>query len=78
MTGGVFSVTIWFRDSAPSTKDRPEVSTKEVLLWDRKRDGGFPGMFFKLIIGICFALLCLSVVMDSLLIHYVAAPSHSD
>ncbi|KAJ5788701.1 hypothetical protein N7457_003691 [Penicillium paradoxum] len=33
MTGGVFTVTIWH-----ATDD----ATKEVILWDRKRDGGFP------------------------------------
>jgi predicted Rdx family selenoprotein len=40
MTGGVFTVTIWH--AGPSALG--EVSTQETLLWDRKRDGGFPGM----------------------------------
>lgn len=41
MTGGVFTVTIWH----PETVDG-QVTTRENILWDRKRDGGFPGMFF--------------------------------
>lgn len=43
MTGGVFTVTIWH---AESTNTSGEVSTKEIILWDRKRDGGFPGKSF--------------------------------
>ncbi|KAJ5543534.1 hypothetical protein N7535_005958 [Penicillium sp. DV-2018c] len=35
VTGGVFTVTIWH---SPSTTD----GTEEMVLWDRKRDGGFP------------------------------------
>lgn len=42
VTGGVFTVTIW--NAGPATA-LGEVSTEETLLWDRKRDGGFPGMF---------------------------------
>lgn len=42
MTGGVFTVTIWH--AGPETA-LGEVSTEETILWDRKRDGGFPGMF---------------------------------
>jgi hypothetical protein len=37
MTGGVFTVTIW-HDTAGQD------SAQENILWDRKRDGGFPGM----------------------------------
>ncbi|KAJ5719057.1 hypothetical protein N7493_007512 [Penicillium malachiteum] len=40
MTGGVFTVTIWHPEST-STEDS-EVKTQEIILWDRKRDGGFP------------------------------------
>lgn len=40
-TGGVFTVTIWH-----STMHDGEITTQESILWDRKRDGGFPGMFF--------------------------------
>ncbi|KAJ5157019.1 uncharacterized protein N7482_008119 [Penicillium canariense] len=42
MTGGVFTVTIWH---AAETSASGEVTTQESLLWDRKRDGGFPGMY---------------------------------
>jgi predicted Rdx family selenoprotein len=41
MTGGVFTVTIW---SAGQKTALGEASTEENILWDRKRDGGFPGM----------------------------------
>ncbi|KAJ5697234.1 hypothetical protein N7488_010918 [Penicillium malachiteum] len=41
MTGGVFAVTIWHPESTTSTDDS-EVKTQEIILWDRKRDGGFP------------------------------------
>jgi predicted Rdx family selenoprotein len=40
MTGGVFTVTMWH--AGPETA-LEEVSTQETILWDRKRDGGFPG-----------------------------------
>ncbi|KAJ5503619.1 hypothetical protein N7463_006493 [Penicillium fimorum] len=37
-TGGVFTVTLW-----QGTLNREgEVTTQELILWDRKRDGGFP------------------------------------
>ncbi|KAJ6144207.1 hypothetical protein N7470_008102 [Penicillium chermesinum] len=39
VTGGVFTVTIWHAAQAASEN---EVSTQETLLWDRKRDDGFP------------------------------------
>ncbi|KAJ5403647.1 hypothetical protein N7509_003518 [Penicillium cosmopolitanum] len=39
MTGGVFTVTIW---SAGQQTALGEASTEESILWDRKRDGGFP------------------------------------
>jgi predicted Rdx family selenoprotein len=39
-TGGVFTVTIWH-----GTMKDGEITTQESILWDRKRDGGFPGMF---------------------------------
>ncbi|KAJ5758232.1 uncharacterized protein N7511_006926 [Penicillium nucicola] len=38
MTGGVFTVTIWH---GVASADGP-VTTQESILWDRKRDGGFP------------------------------------
>ncbi|KAJ5142623.1 uncharacterized protein N7515_001410 [Penicillium bovifimosum] len=34
VTGGVFTVTIWHSIN--------ESQTEETILWDRKRDGGFP------------------------------------
>jgi predicted Rdx family selenoprotein len=43
MTGGVFTVTIWHADKE-AVVDGGEVKTQEIILWDRKRDGGFPGM----------------------------------
>ncbi|CAI7622807.1 unnamed protein product [Penicillium glandicola] len=36
-TGGVFTVTIWH-----GTVHDGEITTQEIILWDRKRDGGFP------------------------------------
>ncbi|CAI7585176.1 unnamed protein product [Penicillium crustosum] len=36
-TGGVFTVTIWH-----GTMVDGEITTQESILWDRKRDGGFP------------------------------------
>lgn len=44
MTGGVFTVTIWHAEKE-AVADGGEVKTQEIILWDRKRDGGFPGMF---------------------------------
>ncbi|KAJ5636796.1 uncharacterized protein N7484_010109 [Penicillium longicatenatum] len=41
MTGGVFTVTIWHADKE-AVVDGGEVKTQEIILWDRKRDGGFP------------------------------------
>lgn len=53
VTGGVFSVTIWHAErtsrSGPSTG---EVSTREVLLWDRGNDGGFPGALSFLLLSL--------------------------
>lgn len=45
-TGGVFTVTIWSpRPSAGAEASGDgTVTTEEMILWDRKRDGGFPGM----------------------------------
>ncbi|KAJ6101930.1 hypothetical protein N7486_004357 [Penicillium sp. IBT 16267x] len=41
MTGGVFTVTIWHAEKEAAV-DGGEVKTQEIILWDRKRDGGFP------------------------------------
>lgn len=40
-------MTIWH-----GTMVDGEITTQENILWDRKRDGGFPGMF------LCFLFLC--------------------
>jgi predicted Rdx family selenoprotein len=45
VTGGVFTVTIWHATATASSEG--EVTTQEILLWDRKRDGGFPGTIMK-------------------------------
>ncbi|KAJ5374252.1 hypothetical protein N7517_006258 [Penicillium concentricum] len=37
-TGGVFTVTIWHG----TLNSEGNVTTQEIILWDRKRDGGFP------------------------------------
>ncbi|KAJ5106265.1 hypothetical protein N7456_002940 [Penicillium angulare] len=44
MTGGVFTVTIWHAENLNSSSQPgdSDVKTKEIILWDRKRDGGFP------------------------------------
>ncbi|KAJ5678437.1 uncharacterized protein N7477_004070 [Penicillium maclennaniae] len=41
---GVFTVTIWYSDPGIGTASGGEsgVTTQELILWDRKRDGGFP------------------------------------
>ncbi|KAJ5139552.1 hypothetical protein N7448_002960, partial [Penicillium atrosanguineum] len=39
-TGGVFTVTIWY--SGAGCEGENGVTTQETILWDRKRDGGFP------------------------------------
>ncbi|KAJ5934150.1 hypothetical protein N7466_003697 [Penicillium verhagenii] len=40
MTGGVFTVTIWHAETESASGG--EAKTQEIILWDRKRDGGFP------------------------------------
>ncbi|KAF3393846.1 hypothetical protein F1880_004964 [Penicillium rolfsii] len=40
VTGGIFTVTIWHTSTTASSE--AESTTQETLLWDRKRDGGFP------------------------------------
>lgn len=46
-TGGVFRVTIFPSASTSSTLPSGEGEEGEVL-WDRKRDGGFPGVYLLL------------------------------
>jgi predicted Rdx family selenoprotein len=57
MTGGVFTVTIWH--AGPSVSG--EVSTQETLLWDRKRDGGFPGMLDRFISPFLLSIYSISL-----------------
>ena len=50
-------MTIWH-----GTVNDGEITTQETILWDRKRDGGFPGMFssFCFIIYYCMHVrLCI-------------------
>ncbi|EPS28034.1 hypothetical protein PDE_02979 [Penicillium oxalicum 114-2] len=44
VTGGIFTITLWHAVQPESSAAGHEssVSTQETLLWDRKRDGGFP------------------------------------
>ncbi|KAF2160484.1 hypothetical protein M409DRAFT_29105 [Zasmidium cellare ATCC 36951] len=39
-TGGIFTVYLTYQPPTSNTSD--QVETKEVLLWDRKAEGGFP------------------------------------
>ena len=41
-------MTIWHAEKAAAMDGR-EVKTQEIILWDRKRDGGFPGMLLHTI-----------------------------
>ncbi len=41
-TGGIFKISLYKEEPAAS-KDDP-VTIQEYLLWDRKAEGGFPGM----------------------------------
>jgi predicted Rdx family selenoprotein len=66
MTGGVFTVTIW-HDSAAGE----EVSTQEIILWDRKRDGGFPGMLFLYALDIYIYIYIYVDVNCDVLLNYI-------
>lgn len=57
-TGGVFTVTMYHSSSASSTGTQGEevgtgtgtdedVDITETILWDRKTNGGFPGMYLS-------------------------------
>lgn len=39
VTGGVFTITLYTNIAAP---DKPQPTISETLIWDRKRDAGFP------------------------------------
>ena len=43
-SGGVFTVTI-FHSGVGVTTAGTDGQTEEKVIWDRKRDGGFPGLF---------------------------------
>ncbi|KAG9243231.1 hypothetical protein BJ878DRAFT_424090, partial [Calycina marina] len=43
-TGGIFKVHLY--TTASSTTKNAPVKIQEHLLWDRKTEGGFPGMHF--------------------------------
>lgn len=50
-TGGVFNIEIFYTTSPSSTTQAEtgtvtNVTVKSQVLWDRKAEGGFPGMFF--------------------------------
>jgi predicted Rdx family selenoprotein len=84
MTGGVFTVTIWHGTAS----DDGQITTQESILWDRKRDGGFPGMFFlsflffllptcsPRVFGVCVYLITSPIEVKALksLVRNVIAP----
>ncbi|CAK4030628.1 Hypothetical predicted protein [Lecanosticta acicola] len=41
-TGGLFTVHLTYNSTATSTSSLDEVQAQEVLIWDRKAEGGFP------------------------------------
>lgn len=48
VSGGVFTVTMYSSSPSSASASEGEISpaeTTETVLWDRKVDGGFPGMF---------------------------------
>lgn len=42
-TGGVFTVTVFHSPSPSTAAGDGNGNVKESVIWDRKRDGGFPG-----------------------------------
>jgi predicted Rdx family selenoprotein len=51
-TGGIFTVSILYSSSTSADAERSQTGggdiagpLQETVLWDRKRDGGFPGLF---------------------------------
>jgi hypothetical protein len=51
-TGGLFRVTIFPSPSTPTLPSGEGESAGEEgkVLWDRKRDGGFPGMYLPFLL----------------------------
>jgi predicted Rdx family selenoprotein len=45
-TGGIFKVHLYDEEPGPTEED--EATIEEYLLWDRKAEGGFPGMNISL------------------------------
>ena len=64
-------MTIWH-----GTMKDGEITTQESILWDRKRDGGFPGMIFFSFISLFlnFANHSIQSFMHSLYTAYEARP----
>lgn len=49
-----------------------EITTQESILWDRKRDGGFPGMFCMFPFSfLCFALLFCFIYWGWIFMHLI-------
>lgn len=76
-TGGTFIVNLYH--AASSSNDGP-VAVKEYLLWDRKAEGGFPGMsFFShhatsiLILNFAICVLFLGIITCFGLLQAVSA-----
>lgn len=45
-TGGIFTVRLYHSSEAQDLGSSADLQVKEYLLWDRKTEGGFPGMFW--------------------------------
>lgn len=50
MTGGVFTITVTAPSRAAASADADadtytDAGSDAVVIWDRKRDGGFPGSY---------------------------------
>lgn len=58
-------MTIWHGTAS----DDGQITTQESILWDRKRDGGFPGMFF-----LCFLLPTCSPRVFGVRIYLITSP----
>lgn len=50
-TGGIFTVTMYHSSSSPDDA----IATAETVIWDRKMNGGFPGMLPALLSN-CFRI----------------------
>lgn len=70
VTGGVFEVTIWHVPTGAAT-------TEETILWDRKRDGGFPGMFFLHFLSVYYCSCSRYIYLNGLFVRNEAWSNHS-